>query len=597
MSYLKKTKAHPRGVLWVLIIVLLVAPPAYAGKLTAASYYIRSPIITGGGGLTTQTNRLRFILGLGAHGRLLASSSYEIGGSLAFFNLLPTATPATYNDGKVYGVGQPTFNWDYQDKDNDLQRKFKFELYKGVFNSLLFNTGEVSSLNHYYQASIPGPIIDNDSYTWRLQVFDGYEWSEWVNAGTGFTLVTIGDQDGDIIPWIKAKTDFLGTEIPAETWQFDDSPYFYWGVPDSITPVQGYSIELNALPNAEINTFDSNYQYPTAGFSEGENTFYVRSVDSAGNWGNAIGLELWVDKTAPGIAIGSPNENQVIDNRLPQISVTISDAASGVSSSSILVYLDGKKVNYSYSPASGTALYLVPPADALANGRHTVWVSAMDNIGLSANPVEWGFEVAAAGFTGSIIANNGADTTDTVSSTVDVYADNGTGATITEMRIRDDATDTGWISYSAGSRSWQLSNDPGKKTIVVNFKLADGTVIPEDFTDDVWLITLFPDTVITAGPSGVIASPDAVFKFEATKPNCEYSYKINGFDWSNWSAETEIEVTEVGTGNHYFQVKSRDADGNIDQTPAIRTWTIGPEEGAPIPEKPIKYWKELGEEE
>lgn len=65
----------------------------------------------------------------------------------------------------------------------------------------------------------------------------------------------------------------------------------------------------------------------------------------------------------------------------------------------------------------------------------------------------------------------------------------------------------------------------------------------------------------------------------------DYSWRINGGDWSKYSDDTSIHLSDVGSGEHLFEVRARDSDWNVDATPASvsiymippvwkRTWFI-----------------------
>ena len=48
----------------------------------------------------------------------------------------------------------------------------------------------------------------------------------------------------------------------------------------------------------------------------------------------------------------------------------------------------------------------------------------------------------------------------------------------------------------------------------------------------------------------------------------EYSWRIGGGEWSNFSRETDTVLSGIGAGEYLFEVRARDRDWNIDPTPA-----------------------------
>lgn len=90
-----------------------------------------------------------------------------------------------------------------------------------------------------------------------------------------------------------------------------------------------------------------------------------------------------------------------------------------------------------------------------------------------------------------------------------------------------------------------------------------------------------PNTWFTSGPveGGKACSPDPQFCWtgsdNATPVNqLQYSWKLDGGDWSSWSSETCRQFTGLAEGPHVLRVKARDTSGNEDATPAVRTFRV-----------------------
>ena len=83
-----------------------------------------------------------------------------------------------------------------------------------------------------------------------------------------------------------------------------------------------------------------------------------------------------------------------------------------------------------------------------------------------------------------------------------------------------------------------------------------------------------PDTSITSGPPAVTASNDASFNFTASEPVAFFECQVDGAGFvpcgppQNYTGLTE--------GNHTFEVRATDFNGNVDTTPATYAWTIRP---------------------
>jgi CSLREA domain-containing protein len=86
-----------------------------------------------------------------------------------------------------------------------------------------------------------------------------------------------------------------------------------------------------------------------------------------------------------------------------------------------------------------------------------------------------------------------------------------------------------------------------------------------------------PDTIITAGPSGSNANTDVVFEFTGTDDGTlvlelEFECSLDGEPFGGCSSPEEVQG--LLPGEHTFEVRAIDLAGNVDPTPASRTWTV-----------------------
>jgi hypothetical protein len=91
--------------------------------------------------------------------------------------------------------------------------------------------------------------------------------------------------------------------------------------------------------------------------------------------------------------------------------------------------------------------------------------------------------------------------------------------------------------------------------------------------------TVAPETVIDSGPSGPTADNTPTFTFSGsdnvTPPSgLLYSYKVDNGEWSPFQAATSTTTPSLSDGPHIFFVKSKDAAGNEDATPAQRSFAV-----------------------
>jgi subtilisin len=84
--------------------------------------------------------------------------------------------------------------------------------------------------------------------------------------------------------------------------------------------------------------------------------------------------------------------------------------------------------------------------------------------------------------------------------------------------------------------------------------------------------TVAPQTTITAGPSGTVASRSASFSFSSTEPGSSFECRVDGGAWTACTSPRSL--TNLADGAHSFAVRARDATGNHDLSEATRSWTV-----------------------
>ena len=99
---------------------------------------------------------------------------------------------------------------------------------------------------------------------------------------------------------------------------------------------------------------------------------------------------------------------------------------------------------------------------------------------------------------------------------------------------------------------------------------ADGSPAVRAWTTD----TATPDTTITGGPSGRTSSTTATFAFLSPDAGGGATFECT-LDGSGFlGCVSPATYNALGEGAHTFAVRVRDAFGNVDPSPATRTWTV-----------------------
>jgi virginiamycin B lyase len=112
-----------------------------------------------------------------------------------------------------------------------------------------------------------------------------------------------------------------------------------------------------------------------------------------------------------------------------------------------------------------------------------------------------------------------------------------------------------------GSHTFEVrATDPGGNT--------DPTPASRTFTVD----TTPPDTTITGGPSGGTNDPTPTFTFASSESGSSFECKLDSGSFA--SCASPKTTSHLADGSHTFSVRATDESGNVDGTPASRTFTV-----------------------
>jgi hypothetical protein len=145
-------------------------------------------------------------------------------------------------------------------------------------------------------------------------------------------------------------------------------------------------------------------------------------------------------------------------------------------------------------------------------------------------------------------------------------APNGTGAGTIVAKLNGTTiyqTTTANIG-TAGVGMFQLGNEVQKQTFGI---LVDNVLVVNPIAD-----ADPPETVIDSGPEGPVADMSATFGFSSPEPDAVFECRIDGGSWTSCSSPKAYD--DLSDGSHAFDVRARDAAGNVDPTPASRVWTV-----------------------
>jgi hypothetical protein len=141
------------------------------------------------------------------------------------------------------------------------------------------------------------------------------------------------------------------------------------------------------------------------------------------------------------------------------------------------------------------------------------------------------------------------------------------------------------LGDSSGGQGWQQLTGPllapagtqsvqfflGGAAQCEDFCVMDVAFDDLDVEDTLASDTTPPETTITSGPSGTTNTNSATFEFEADEPA---TFKC-GLDSAPLQVcSSPVSYSDLSDGPHTFRVRATDSTGNVDPTPAERTWTV-----------------------
>ena len=428
----------------------------------------------------------------------------------------------------------------------------------------------------------------------KFQTFTGFI----ATALAGQTTTAKGNLD---LAWLSAKTYASGTAIDEGAWQRDADPYFLWQA-ESPELVEGYSYALDGEPDATMETGSTSWdvaQDPLKQLADGQHTFSVQAVDSAGNSGPPLSRTVWIDTTPPTVGGYTPAAGSLLNTLRPGISVNVSDPHSGVGPAEITLLMNGATSSVTMDETAGVAT--ATGTGLVREGANSIRVEASDRLGNKQAALVWSFTVDTTPPAGTLAINAGAALTTSVYVTLNLTASDAISG-VTGMLVSNDAL-TGYVqeSFNPVRELWKINAVTGTQKVYVKFIDTAGN-ISNPIEASIELHLLAPDTIILSGPAGFTPSTSAQMSFTCPEGGCVFSYAFDHDDWSEWNSETVAKRGGLSYGNHYFRVKAaKESNGQEgiqpeeeeDPTPAERTWIVGVQPpGSVVPYgPPIKLWK------
>ena len=315
----------------------------------------------------------------------------------------------------------------------------------------------------------------------------------------------------------------------------------------SSEPGSHFECRLDSNQEADFQPCDSPKSYAT--LADGSHTFEVR----------AISPNLGTDP--------SPASRTFTVDTLPP-ETTITSGPSGLTSDSTPTFTfasseTGSTFQCKVDSGSYAACNSPNTTAHLADGMHTFYVRATD------------------------AASNTDPTPASQTFTVDVAAPQTTIDSGPSGPTKDatptfafSSSESGTFECSVDSGPYQTCSSPktitsladGTHTFVVRaidvFGLADPTPASRTFTVD----TAPPDTTMGGGPTGTSNDPTPTFSFTSSQPGSSFECKVDSGPYAACSSPNT--TAHLADGSHTFAVRATDPAGNLDSTPATRSFTV-----------------------
>jgi hypothetical protein len=129
------------------------------------------------------------------------------------------------------------------------------------------------------------------------------------------------------------------------------------------------------------------------------------------------------------------------------------------------------------------------------------------------------------------------------------------------------------IDYTSPYDMIWNSTTMGDGPATITARAVDNTFNPAVSTSRIVMVdNTPPDTTIDSGPSGTVSATTATFTFSSSETGATIACVLDDVEVE--LCASPFTYDNLAAGSHTFRVVSTDAAGNIDPTPAVRTWTV-----------------------
>ncbi|MBX7253381.1 MAG: SMP-30/gluconolactonase/LRE family protein [Candidatus Promineofilum sp.] len=279
---------------------------------------------------------------------------------------------------------------------------------------------------------------------------------------------------------------------------------------------------------------------------DGDHTFRVKAEDTLGNVDPTPATWSWT-----------------MDLTAPETTITAKPAAATSSTNATFEFTSSEAGTFECKLDSGSYAACASPKSytGLSEASHTFQARATDTAGNVGSPAGYTWTIDTTPPDTTITAHPDALT----NSATAAFSFTGVGAESFECKL-DSA---GYVACASPVNYTNLYN--GSHTFYVRAKDAAGNYDPSSASYTWTVDTNPPETTITQWPATPSVGNTAVFTF-SSETGATFECRLDGAAFATCTSPQNY--TGLSDGSHTFQVRAKDAAGNVDPSPAGYTWAV-----------------------
>jgi hypothetical protein len=306
--------------------------------------------------------------------------------------------------------------------------------------------------------------------------------------------------------------------------------------------------------------------FTTSSLSEGAVGVTVQVSDPTAKKGSASGT-IYVDGTAPTLSLSGSSTPSTYE-----LQIDANDGGPGVTRSGVKevkVYLDGQlkqtKTGTCSTAGCGASLSFKYSQSlvGLSQGTHTVEVVATDQVGYTKSS-QTTFKIEAP----DTVIDSGPDGLTKQATPTFTYHSTLAGSTFS-CSIDGGA----YVSCPSGGYTTPKLLD-GKHTFSVKATSGAGIADPTPATRSFTVDATAPDTFIDSGPGATTNDPRPLFGYRSNEEGARFECRLDAGSFAPCGLNGYEPDAPLADGPHTFAVRAIDAAGNVDATPASRTFSV-----------------------